>query len=141
MYAPLLHVHAIQTLERLSDEELDALEVLRIDMLVFGNGRSHRISSPTAARLSGGAMFALRLVRKGCILSGIDHHAFYHSSNRGSRAREGRRSPERRRATIGGIRLGWGISSSAFEPAKMRSPATSNRSLIDAGNPASGEAT
>ena len=34
-----------------------------------------------------------------------------------------------------------GRSSSAFEPARVRSPATSKRSLIDTGRPASGEAT
>ena len=34
-----------------------------------------------------------------------------------------------------------GASSSAFEPARVTSPATSNRSLIETGSPASGEAT
>ena len=47
----------------------------------------------------------------------------------------------RSRATTGASRAAGGRSSSAFEPASVTSPATSNRSLIDTGSPASGEAT
>jgi hypothetical protein len=46
-----------------------------------------------------------------------------------------------RRATIGASAVAAGRSASAVEPARVTSPATSNKSLIDTGSPASGEAT
>src|SRR5471032_970798 len=47
----------------------------------------------------------------------------------------------RNRATTGASVLAGGASSSALEPDKVVSPATSHRFLIDTGNPASGEDT
>ena len=56
----------------------------------------------------------------------------------------GRPAPRRRCAAArrpGNRGRRGGASSSAFEAARLISPATSNRSLIDTGSPASGEAT
>ncbi len=45
----------------------------------------------------------------------------------------------RSRATTGASHIAGGWSSSAFEPARVGSPATSKRSLIDTGKPAKGD--